>query len=227
MSIIKLARKPKLILFDLDDTLVNSTEIYGLCYQQLGLNLEVLTKAKNQIKKSLGAGHVSSHQRLLYFKNYLEAEQKFSAETLLELIDKYEALLAKEIRSSWEILNRDSLMRKLKRHFNLAIITNENTRTQIVKLNALDSQMQYFDFIVTSEEVGVEKPDFKIFHECQRRSQLEFSDILMIGDSIENDLIPAKKLGAQVLGSNEFAKDRIADSDFIWIKNLNELESIL
>lgn len=226
LSTIKLAGKPKLILFDLDDTLVNSTEIYSLCYRQLGIDQEILAKAKNQVKKNLGSGHVSSHQRLLYFKYYLELEGKFSPESLLDLIAKYEVALSKEMHSSWGKLNRDSLMRKLKKDYRLAIITNENTRTQILKLKTIDPQMQYFDFIVTSEEIGVEKPDFKIFHDCQRRAKLEFQDILMVGDSIENDLIPAKKLGAQTLGTNEFHENIIADSSFSWLKNLNELELI-
>ncbi|MEK6772745.1 MAG: HAD family hydrolase [Bdellovibrionota bacterium] len=227
MSGIKLARAPKLILFDLDDTLIGSTEIYQKCYDDLKLDMKVLEAARDRIKKNLGPGHVSAHQRFLYFKLYLEMKSEFSPLALDEMIFKYENLLSNYFQNEWLSLKRDSLFSELKRICKLAIVTNENARTQMVKLKAIDPKFHYFEFMVTSEEVGVEKPDLKIFKDCFERAGIRAEDVLMIGDSPKNDLEPMEKMGAQVIGTSEFIKDSLAGSKYNWIKNLNELAQIL
>ncbi|MFQ6068839.1 MAG: HAD family hydrolase [Candidatus Bathyarchaeia archaeon] len=54
---------------------------------------------------------------------------------------------------------------------------------------------QFFDAIVISEDVGVEKPDPKIFQKALIRLDSKPSQSIMVGDSIERDINGAKKLG--------------------------------
>jgi len=227
MQELTLSRTPKLILFDLDDTLVGSTRIYKKCYQDLKLDLAVLERAKTEIKQNLGAGHVSAHQRLLYFKKYLEMKSLFSAEVLLEMISQYERRLQDYVHQDWIQLQREDLFLKLKKKFSLALVTNESTRTQLLKLQMLDPEQKIFDFMVTSEEVGVEKPNSKIFSECFRRSSCRIEDVLMVGDSVKNDLEPIAAMGGQVIGTTEFLDDSENGKDFPWIANLNQLSTFL
>lgn len=223
---LQLKHKPKLLLFDFDDTLIPSTEVYQKCYLDLKLDLSYLERAKAIIKNRLGPGHVSAHQRLLYFKIYLELLNQFSPENLFNLIESYEKRLSFYFTDSWSKLGRDRLMKSLKSKFSLAIVTNENTRTQLLKLNAIDPEMKHFDFIITSEEVGVEKPNSLIFNECLQRSNQNINDVLMIGDSIKNDLEPIQQLGGQVLGTSEFiSPDKKAH--YHWLHKLDDLIALV
>ncbi len=219
---ITLIRKPQLILFDLDDTLVGSTEIYQKCYQDMKLDLPVFTEAKTWIKTNLGSRHVSNHQRFLYFKRYLELKSQFSPEALLKMISHYEELLQSYMREQWILLQRAALFLELKKQYRLALVTNETTRTQVVKLNALDPKNEVFEFMITSEEIGAEKPDPKIFAEVFRRAGLKPQDCLMIGDSVTNDLKPLKDMGAQVIGTREFLQPESSEN-FPWVQDLNEI----
>ena len=55
----------------------------------------------------------------------------------------------------------------------------------------------YFDFIIFSSDVGYQKPDLRLFMTALKRLglQLEPKLVMSIGDSYENEIIPAKKLG--------------------------------
>ncbi|MDZ4857887.1 MAG: HAD-IA family hydrolase [Candidatus Hydrogenedentes bacterium] len=52
-----------------------------------------------------------------------------------------------------------------------------------------------FRFILTSAEVGVSKPDAEIFAQAVRRLGFPASDVLHVGDSVEEDLMAAQRAG--------------------------------
>lgn len=55
--------------------------------------------------------------------------------------------------------------------------------------------LQYFDLIIASAEEGVAKPDKRIFEIALERGNCKPGNAVMIGDRIDNDIIPAKLLG--------------------------------
>lgn len=54
---------------------------------------------------------------------------------------------------------------------------------------------KYIDLVVASAEEGVAKPDQRIFEIALKKSGCEPSRSVMIGDRIDNDIVPAKSLG--------------------------------
>lgn len=77
-----------------------------------------------------------------------------------------------------------------------AMLTNSNSRENIKrKLELIGLSSDHFDFIITSVEVGFNKPSPKIFEELIRRSRLKPNEIIYVGDRERMDIIPAKKLG--------------------------------
>jgi putative hydrolase of the HAD superfamily len=50
------------------------------------------------------------------------------------------------------------------------------------------------DWIVSSEEAGVEKPHPYIFHLALRKMGLDQKEVLMIGDSQQKDILGSKLL---------------------------------
>ena len=55
------------------------------------------------------------------------------------------------------------------------------------------------DLIVASAEEGVEKPDLKIFQIALKRAKCHPENAIMIGDRIDNDIVPAKQIGMMTI----------------------------
>jgi len=57
----------------------------------------------------------------------------------------------------------------------------------------------YFDATIFSDEIGYGKPDARIFLTAAKRLGLPPSDILHVGDNIENDVRGAQSAGMKTL----------------------------
>ncbi len=55
--------------------------------------------------------------------------------------------------------------------------------------------MKYFNLVISSAEEGIAKPDPKIFDIAVCRANTYADRCVMIGDRLDNDIIPAKNLG--------------------------------
>ncbi len=78
----------------------------------------------------------------------------------------------------------------LAQHFKLGLLSNGNTYPERCGLE------NRFDFVIFSQDVQVEKPDPKIFEVATQQAGCEFSQLLHVGDSLENDVAGAKNVGA-------------------------------
>lgn len=63
----------------------------------------------------------------------------------------------------------------------------------------------YFDFVIFSSDVGYKKPDLRLFMTALEKLGLEYEpkSVLSIGDSYENEIKPAKKLGMCTMNIEE------------------------
>ena len=81
--------------------------------------------------------------------------------------------------------------------FKLGIIANQSLGTQ----ERIDKWGigQYFDVVMASAEAGCAKPDPNIFISALNKAGCKATDAFMIGDRLDNDIIPAKKLGMKTI----------------------------
>jgi putative hydrolase of the HAD superfamily len=84
----------------------------------------------------------------------------------------------------------------LKNKYTLHIITNGFEEVQHIKLAAADLK-QYFDVVITSEKVGVKKPNSKIFEFALEQANAKAEQSIMIGDDLGVDVFGAEKVGMQ------------------------------
>ena len=89
----------------------------------------------------------------------------------------------------------------LKNKHTLHIITNGFEEVQHIKLAASDLK-QYFDVVVTSEKVGVKKPNVKIFEFALEQANAKAEQSIMIGDDLVVDVLGAEKVGMQGIHFN-------------------------
>lgn len=81
-----------------------------------------------------------------------------------------------------------------KRGYPMTIITNGFNEVQWVKLKACGLE-PYFAQMLTSENVGFQKPDSRIFEHALRIAACKPTDALMVGDDFEVDIAGARNAG--------------------------------
>lgn len=112
----------------------------------------------------------------------------------------------------------------LKPTYQLHIITNGFSEVQTDKL--INSRLDgYFDKIITSEKVGVKKPNPKIFKYALKVANAHKEESIMIGDNWEADILGAKDFGIKPIYCN--FENNPKDSSVISIGNLLELKKHL
>lgn len=120
--------------------------------------------------------------------------------------------------------NAMQVLEYLEPKYRLHIITNGFQEVQEKKLKGSNIH-HFFDHVVNSEMAGVKKPDPYIFKLALDRAQVEAKHTLMIGDSLEADIIGAKTVKMQVL---HFNSNKEPGHDHCkTINNLIEIKSIL
>ena len=94
-----------------------------------------------------------------------------------------------------------SLLAYLKSHVQIGVVTNGLVTTQNEKLTAcqLDS---WIDFLLTSEEVGVKKPDPGIFRLALEKARTQSESAVFVGDSWELDVLGAYRSGIRSIWLN-------------------------
>ena len=82
----------------------------------------------------------------------------------------------------------------LKNKYSLHIITNGFKDVQKIKMSSSNLH-QYFSEVITSECANCIKPDRRIFDFALEKAGVKATDCLMIGDSLEADILGAKNAG--------------------------------
>jgi putative hydrolase of the HAD superfamily len=87
----------------------------------------------------------------------------------------------------------------------VAVVTNNVRREQELKL-ARCGLTPLVDTLVTSEEVGVQKPDPKIFQTALDRIGVPAPDAVMVGDAWPTDVEGARRAGVRPVWLNRFGE---------------------
>ncbi|GAB7090725.1 HAD family hydrolase [Halorubrum luteum] len=197
------------VCLDLDDTLYP----YPPCneagkraaletFRELGYDLdretfdELYRFARRETKRELG-GTAASHERFIYFKRALR-----------EHADVHDAAAAYELgRAYWDGFMEamepfddvTPTLRTLREAgLSVAIVTNLTTHIQLEKLTRLGVD-EHVDRLVTSEEVGREKPSALPFTTALAELDLRPSDAVMVGDNVETDVEGANVVGMETV----------------------------
>lgn len=98
-----------------------------------------------------------------------------------------------------EMLYKDvpNCLEMLSKKYRIGIIANQSLGTK----NRLEKWgiMKYVDLVIASAEEGVSKPNTKIFEIALQRAKCKADQAIMIGDRIDNDIVPAKKVGMRTI----------------------------
>ena len=194
---------PDGILFDTDNTLYPYDPAHVKAMSALKLkisntlNVSVkdveknFNQARSEVKKLL-KNSAASHSRLLYVQRTLEFFGLGSQVLLaLDFEQTYWRVFLNEAKIFPGLENFLEELRLLQ--IPMAIVTDLTAQIQFRKMVYFDLD-HYFDFIVTSEEVGYDKPHRLPFEISLKKMNLnKKQNIWFIGDNPKNDIEGAKK----------------------------------
>lgn len=122
-----------------------------------------------------------------------------------------------------------TILKELSKKYKLGIIANQIMGTQ-QRINDWNIG-EYFDVVIASAEVGCSKPDLRIFNLALEQAGCKPEETVMIGDRLDNDIIPAKQIGMKtvwvVQGFTKFKSidNEIEQPDYT-IESIGEIISI-
>lgn len=205
MNTLDLIKGKKALLFDLDDTLYATSNIYNLGLERawkiaqkhklfvdfdLKSFVQLYQQARDLSKKDIGSSPSKSN-RLIYFHKLICLKNgRPLAQLALDLNSAYSSAYI-----DIDFSQARTVLTALKNNFKIAIVTNQTLDAQLIKLANLDPDGSLIDVFVTSEEAGAEKPNPRIFQLALERLGLLADQVVMIGDDWNADIIGATQLG--------------------------------
>jgi putative hydrolase of the HAD superfamily len=197
----------KHVFFDLDHTLwdfeKNSAKAYEACFKknQLNINLNEFLKAYVPINERYWKLYREEKvtKEALKYGRLKEAFNQTDFDISDSLIDK----IAEEYLDFLPTFNSlfdgaIAILDYLAPKYQLHIITNGFAEIQTAKLSN-SGISHYFKELITSESVGVKKPDPKIFNYALQKAKANPAESMMIGDSLEADVLGAENVGMQAI----------------------------
>lgn len=167
----------KWLFFDIGSTLVDETKVYDDIYQKIAVAAGVSVEDV----KALAIGFYRQNKR-----GHREVMRLLGVE-YPEWSPEYEELYPDTV----------GCLQILRKKYHLGIIANQIPGA--VKRPEAMGIRRYFDVIASSAEEGVAKPDLRIFNIALTRAGCTPEHAVMIGDRIDNDIVPAKQLGMKTV----------------------------
>lgn len=100
-----------------------------------------------------------------------------------------------------------ALLEALKPHYRIGIVTNNRTAEQVDKLRHLGLE-QFVDALITSEDVGVPKPDPRIFQAALAQLGARPAEAVLVGDNWASDVLGALGAGIRPVWLNRTGAPR-------------------
>ena len=204
-----LMNKIKWIFFDIGSTLVDESAVY-----------------ENRIKEITQGNNIDRNE---FVAKVIERAQT-SPKPIVSAAEDY-GVNVPAWRHDLEVLYPDSkeVLQRLSQKYKIGIIANQDfgTEQRLTDFNV----HQYINLVIASAEEGVAKPDLRIFQIALARADCKPEEAVMVGDRIDNDIIPANKIGMTTMwikqGFGSYAEPKTVEeqSDYI-VNSLAEITEV-
>lgn len=172
----------KWIFFDVGSTLVDETEAYDHRVREMIAGTNISFEEFDDTRIALARQGLDGNSAAI--KHFGLTKTPWHSEDEVPYSDAHSTLAALRGKG-----------------YKLGIIANQKLGTA----EHLESWglRQYFDIIAASADIGYAKPDKKIFEKAFELAGCTAAESAMVGDRLDNDIIPAKAIGMKT----------------VWIKN--------
>jgi phosphoglycolate phosphatase len=171
-------KKKKLIIFDLDGTLVDSqTDILianNLTLQKFGYK----TISYNKVKSIIGQGIMGN-----IIKSLAMQKVKASNQEKQDMYDYFFSYYKKNVYvKSKPYPGIKNILKKLQKNFKLAVCSNKLEKLTKIVLQKSDLK-KYFDFVAGGDTFKFKKPHPSVLNNVVKKFKINKKDSLFVGDS--------------------------------------------
>ena len=226
----------RVVLFDLDDTLFDHQHcsraglvaVQSTYARRIDRPIDELESAYHMLleqwhEKVLDGSISIDEARVERFRVLLSGEQTVATDAESQAAarcyrDAYDAAY-RPVPGSIELLQR------VKAECRIGIVTNHVVSAQVKKV-AIIGVEPYIDELVVSEEVGVAKPDARVFEAALSRLVGTPDEAVMIGDSWSSYIVGATGLGIRAIWLNRYDRPCPDSSLATEIRSLEPVDDI-
>lgn len=191
----------KSLFFDADDTLFDypraERAAMRACLREFGLRLDLATFVETYRRHNLDLWQAfergETDQATLRVERFKRVAAEFGIKGLP--LEKVSAFYLEALSGQPQLYpGALATIRTLAKSYPLALVTNGIAFVQNRRFSA-SPITRFFRSVVISEEVGVAKPDPRIFEPALRTIRVEARDVLYVGDSVTSDMAAARNAG--------------------------------
>jgi haloacid dehalogenase superfamily, subfamily IA, variant 3 with third motif having DD or ED/haloacid dehalogenase superfamily, subfamily IA, variant 1 with third motif having Dx(3-4)D or Dx(3-4)E len=185
----------KAVLFDMDNTL----------FDFVAAKLEACREILSFLGTEKGSAAGNSSELFRYFlrgiygfedyeniRDYMQERNLFTIKSYRKCCDIYEREKLQSLKLYPAVTDTLGKLKEL--GLKLVIITDADTHHALARLTRV-GLLNYFDFIVAADMTGTKKPNPAHFLFALEILEIKPGEILVVGDSIKRDIVPAHKLG--------------------------------
>ncbi len=226
-------KKYKAVFLDLDDTLwacnENTMEAFEEVYNQFDLSRyfpsfiefsAIYFPYNEQMWHLYNLGKIGKEELNIRRFSYPFNKVGINDEVFIkEFMETYFELIPTKSKL---VTGAKELLDYLAPKYPLYILSNGFTEMQYIKMRSGGIE-KYFSGVFLSDEIGVNKPDRKIFEYALSKAGFERDEVIMIGDNILTDIQGAANAGIDQVYFNPSKKEL---ADFSPTYHINELFQI-
>jgi HAD hydrolase, family IA, variant 1 len=223
------------LVFDVDDTLYKQIVPFKNAYRSLfdiDIDMEkfyLLSRYYSDVKFE-----ASRNGEMTMDEYHIYRIQEAAKDLGVYLTDEQALSMQKEYKKNQKKLKMSDTTISIlelakKNNVKLGIITNGPSEHQWTKVDALGVEKWIpRENIIVSGDLGINKPDKRIFEVMQEKLQLGVESLYYIGDSLENDIVGANNAGWKSIWINRYNKEYPPGTEiYIKVQNNYELFEII
>jgi putative hydrolase of the HAD superfamily len=203
------------IIFDLDDTITDFMSAANAAFmaafsdiaEEHGVKVEDLHARYMELFEEFYTLHLEGHVNLEEFRVYrfsraFELVDLPLDEDFLDLTVDFQYYYDQELET---FPGACAVLRELDKVYPLGLITNGPTDAQWRKINKFNLS-RIFEVILVSGQLGIAKPDPRIFDVALEGLRVAPEDAIMVGNSLEHDHQGAMNAGIRFVWANHLGK---------------------
>lgn len=193
----ELNKKYKVLLFDLDDTILSFSKAEEYALKKLFLYYSIdITKEKVELYQKINLKYWKMLERKeITREGLLKRRFKEFFHEINFPIEDNDAYLANDIYFSYltskvfYIYGAVSTLKVLKDKYKIYIITNGIKKVQAKRMRLAYKLHNLYDGVFVSEEIGYPKPSIEYMNKVLEKLECKSEEILIIGDSLSSDMM--------------------------------------
>jgi HAD superfamily hydrolase (TIGR01549 family) len=206
-------RDVRALIFDLDDTISDfkgtADKAFTLAFRDIaeehGVDLDGMHETYMGLFEEFYTLHLQGHVNLDEFRAYRFSRMFEIAglpvdDGFLDLTVDFQNIYEDKLSTFPDACD---VLRRLDKHYPLGLITNGPTDAQWRKINRFRLS-RIMEVILVSGQIGISKPDPRIFHVMLEGLRVDPEEALMIGNSLEHDHQGAMNAGVRFVWLNHF-----------------------